>query len=410
MLIGGLVLGDQQPLSRLLGRPVPVFLGRISYGTYLWHWPVIVALTTLFDTSPATIAIFALAIGTGLAALSYEVLEMPIRKSKVLNRFTWTVAIAGVAASALVAVAVVPTMLEDDRKPAINSELTGPSGGTGLAGDKASEPIPDGIDFEEARASTGSQHWCPVDDPQACVVREGDGPHVLFIGDSQAMSLTPMFEKLAEEHDLTLSFNVYAGCPWQEGLQNAKISGQAAESCESARVGWYDDALRELDPDVVVLLDRPRDDEEEWGTEVSRRDGKDQPLEQAVFETTNETLEKIDAVAGRTVVIQRLVMPETFDPTDCLASQDTLGDCAVPVPTGSSPSDGFAEAAAAQSESILTVNLNDAFCPTAPVCLPMMGDTVVWRDDHHYTADYALERRDQVWKALEEAGAFDAAD
>ena len=115
-------------------------------------------------------------------------------------------------------------------------------------------------------------------------------------------------------------------------------------------------------------------------------------------------------MAGRTVVIQRLVMPETFDPTDCLASQDTLGDCAVPVPTGSSPSDGFAEAAAAQSESIVTVNLNDAFCPTAPVCLPMMGDTVVWRDDHHYTADYALERRNQVWKALEEAGAFDAAD
>ena len=223
MLIAGLVLGDQQPLSRLLARPVPVFLGRISYGTYLWHWPVIVALTTLFDTSPAIIAIFALAIGTGLAALSYEVLEMPIRKSKLLNRFTWTVAIAGVAASALVAVAVVPTMLEDDRKPAINSELTGPAGGTGLAGDKASEPIPDGIDFEEARASTGNQHWCAVDDPQACVVRKGDGPHVLFIGDSQAMSLTPMFEKLAEEHDLTLSFNVYAGCPWQEGLQNAKI-------------------------------------------------------------------------------------------------------------------------------------------------------------------------------------------
>ena len=110
-------------------------------------------------------------------------------------------------------------------------------------------------------------------------------------------------------------------------------------------------------------------------------------------------------MAGRTVVVERLVMPETFNPVDCLASQDTLGDCAVPVPTDSSPSDGYAAAAAAQSESILTVNLNDAFCPTAPVCLPMMGDTVVWRDDHHYTADYATQRRKAVWQALTDAGA-----
>jgi peptidoglycan/LPS O-acetylase OafA/YrhL len=406
MLIGGLMLGDQQPLSRLLGRPVPVFLGRISYGTYLWHWPVIAALTTLFDTSPAIIAIFALALGTGLAALSYEVLEMPIRKSKLLNRFSWTVALVGVGVSALVAVTLVPNLLEQDRKPALSSELTGPST-AGLGGGAASKPIPQDIDWHKVRTSYGASHWCKADDGPACTVRTGDGPHVLFIGDSQAVTLVPMFKKLANEHDLTLSLDVLSGCPWQEGLQNAKQEGGSAENCTKARVDWYDDALAEIDPDVVILLDRPRDDPELWSDLVSRRDGKDQPLAQAVFETTRDTLDKISAVADKTVVIQRLVMPETFNPTDCLATQTRIGDCAVPVPSDPSPSDGYFAAAAAQSPSILAVNLTPAFCPTAPVCLPIMRNKVVWRDDHHYTSDYAMARRAAVWKVLTDSGAFD---
>ena len=40
-------------------------------------------------------------------------------------------------------------------------------------------------------------------DPEACTVAEGSGPHVLLLGDSQAQSLVPMFERLAEEQDLT---------------------------------------------------------------------------------------------------------------------------------------------------------------------------------------------------------------
>ena len=44
-------------------------------------------------------------------------------------------------------------------------------------------------------------------------------------------------------------------------------------------------------------------------------------------------------------------MPETFDPNDCLASQRTIGDCSVPVPSTPSASDGYAQAAAARSDS-----------------------------------------------------------
>ena len=404
LLIGGLVLAPAQPVSRALSRPVPVFLGRISYGTYLWHWPVIIALTTLLDASPWAVAGFAIAVSTGLAALSYQVVEMPIRKAPSLNRFGWGTAVVGVTASAVLAVSVVPSILENDRKPQL-SEATYSSPGT-AAGEGADEAVPSRIDWKAAADDRGEEHTCAADRPDDCIVERGSGPHVLFIGDSQAMSFVPMFRRMAAEHDLTLSLNVASGCPWQEGLSNDKQASDTAAACESARVGWYDKALPKLDPDVVVLLDRPRDDEKDWGELIKRRDGRAQPLDRAVYETTQETLDKVSAVAGKTVVIQRLVMPEDFDPLDCLASSATIGQCAVAVPNQPSSSDGFYAAAAAQSDDIVAVNLNDAFCTTAPVCQPMDGDQVVWRDDHHYTASYVEARREGVWKAFQDAGVF----
>jgi hypothetical protein len=405
LLIGGLTVAPGQPVARVLSLPVPVFLGRISYGTYLWHWPVIIALTTLFETEPWIIAVFALGLSTGLAALSYEVLEMPVRRARALDRVHWRTALVGLGVSALLAVTIVPGVLEAERRPQLSSAFGDRQ--ASLAGAAGRRPVPTGVDWEEQRTDVGASHWCTPDDASGCTVVEGDGPHVLFVGDSQGVTLVPMFEQLAREHDLTLSVNVLAGCSWREGLTNSKLSPAAAEKCDRARIGWYDEALPELDPDVVVLLDRPRDDPAEWEDTVARRDGQEQPLRRAVFETTNDSLEQITAVADRTVLIERLIMPETFSPTDCLASSETIGQCAVPVPTIPSASDGYFAAAAAQSPSVLSVSLNDVFCPDAPVCLPVVDGHVVWRDNHHYTAAYATARRAGVWQVLTEAGAFD---
>ena len=192
--------------------------------------------------------------------------------------------------------------------------------------------MPGGIDWKQVAADRGEQHTCAADQPDKCIVQRGSGPHVLFVGDSQAMSFVPMFERMAEDHDLTLSVNVSSGCPWQEGLSNDKQGESGAKTCKAARVGWYDKALPVLDPDLVVLLDRPRDDEETWGKLIERRDGKKQPLDKAVFETTRDTLRKVTAVADKVAVVQRLVMPEDFNPLDCLASSSTVGQCSVPVP------------------------------------------------------------------------------
>jgi hypothetical protein len=100
------------------------------------------------------------------------------------------------------------------------------------------------------------------------------------------------------------------------------------------------------------------------------------------------------------VLVERMIMPETFDPDECLTSASEPSACAVPVPLGTSPTDAFYIAAAAEDPALHTVDLNPAFCPGAPVCQPVVGGEIVWRDDHHVTAQYAVSRRDQVWKLL----------
>ena len=395
-----------EPGRALLSQPVLVFLGKISYGTYLWHWPVILALQEVLTTSPRVIAVLTVALSTGLAALSYEVLEKPIRTAPSLDRLRWAPAVAGVVISALVAVTVVPSLLGLDRRPALAASTDRPDN----VPTQRPISLPDDVDWEAVVADRGGAGSCAADDPEGCIVHEGSGPHVLLLGDSQAQSLVPMFETLAEEHDLTLSLNVVPGCMWQEDLYNTKLLQQGQEDCEEARVGWYDEALPALDPDVVVVMVRPRDDEAEWGGVVRRRDGVDQSLDRMTLQASRATLRTLERLVPRTVFVNRIVMPETFDPADCLTSSPDPNDCVVPVPVGGTESDGFAQTEATRSSKVDVLDLNPAFCPDAPVCLPVVGDEIVWRDDHHVTATYATSRREAVWRLLNETGGFEAAD
>jgi peptidoglycan/LPS O-acetylase OafA/YrhL len=401
LAISGLVLDGSTRPARVLGRPVPVFLGRISYGTYLWHWPVILVATTVLDVSPAVVAVLALAVATGLAAASYEVLEMPIRRSKHLDRIRWYPALVGVTVSALVAATVVPWALQMNRRPALvaNDSVQRPA----VAGARSSARVPAGIDWTAVRHDIGKEGSCDADTVEACTVVKGSGPHVLLIGDSQAEMLVPMFEQIAKDHGLTLSLNVRAGCLWQEGLTNLKASPEGQQQCEDARVGWYDEVLPKLRPDVVIILDRPRDDPDEWQDVVQRRDGKQQSLETKTIEASRDTLRRITEVVPTTLLVERLVMPETFDPAECLSTVERANRCAVPVPMDVSPSDGYYVTAAAGSRRVATLNLNPAFCPSAPVCAPVVDGDVVWRDDHHVTARYGVARREQVWRILKDA-------
>src|SRR5262245_11466600 len=108
-LVAGVVLDAGQPVARLLSTRLPVGIGRISYGLYLWHWPVYLALDGE-RTGLHGYVLAALRVGvTGvLAAASFVLIERPAQRLRVRPRRVLPAAAAGVAAVVAIAAWTAP--------------------------------------------------------------------------------------------------------------------------------------------------------------------------------------------------------------------------------------------------------------------------------------------------------------
>jgi peptidoglycan/LPS O-acetylase OafA/YrhL len=90
--------GSGSLASWILGIWPMRMVGRISYGWYLWHWPVLVLVQQSLEVwLPMSTRLWCIAASFALAILSYVLVEQPVRTSKPLLRrpaFTMTLAAA----------------------------------------------------------------------------------------------------------------------------------------------------------------------------------------------------------------------------------------------------------------------------------------------------------------------------
>ncbi|MDF1602641.1 acyltransferase family protein [Nocardioides sp. YIM 152315] len=408
-LILGLMGSDDGLLARALARPTPAYLGKISYGTYLWHWPVIILFGELMDLDPLALVGFAGVVATALAALSYAVLEMPIRRAPLLQPITWPTVAVGVALSVLVAVTVVPDLLRSEHRPALASA------GAAVTGSAANRegPVPSDVDWEEYVEDRGADDTaCTLNDADNCVIVDGDGPHVMLVGDSHARMIAPTLAKLARLHGFKLSVSLQEGCPWQLGVYNAFDSRSAQRRCAEIREETFDDVIPNTDVDLVILSQIARDTDA-WRDHLLSVDKvPGETLEQRLVRTIDDTLTAVHGAGARALIIDSMLgVPWDQDPPlDCLASATDLAQCRVPVPIESPPTDGFYQAAAATDPGVFTVNVNPIMCPAAPVCDPMTGEVPVWKDRKHYAPKALDLHRDEIWQAMLDSGALDGFD
>ena len=284
--------------------------------------------------------------------------------------------------------------------------MGGPSSGNRTTAvsqaDWADDPVPAGLDLVAALGDVPRRALpCTSDDLEACVEATGDGPRVLLVGDSQAAMFVTALRSLAHDHDFTLMTDIRRGCAWAAGL---------VPRCQEEQDDFYRDLLPELDVDVVIAVSLSRA-EPRWQLDLASPDRPaGETLAQLHLRKSAATVELVHAAGAKMIIVEALLGTNGYsrngpDPLDCLARADTLGECAVVPPIDKPFTDGILESiAVASPDDTATVDLNPVLCPDYPVCRPVIGRTVVWKDHDHVTGTFLDEQRAGIWSRLVTTG------
>jgi peptidoglycan/LPS O-acetylase OafA/YrhL len=390
-------------LQRVLSLEPMVYLGKISYGIYLWHWIVILVLVRFFHPSTTTTVAVTALLATSLASLSFHMLERPIRLSAVLNRHRLPVIAAGLTISVLGAVVVIPAITNP------STASSGVAGGGGATSGLA--VVPAGLDWQAIKSSFPKPSDCYAEPATACTLVHGTGPHVFLMGDSNAEMLIPTFEAIARQQGLTFSASVHLACPWQRDLYARPLVAEAQRlaACERAKNDTYDRVIPALNPDVVVVANQGY----EQSGYASHYLGPDQraidnrsPEFDAWFErATSESVDQLRE-GGRKVVLLEPAprAPETLDTLDCLSKATVLAECRYVADVEPTAVESFYRNLDRADDHVWSIDLDHLVCPYLPICDPIVNRQVVTTDGAHLTREFATTLAGPVAAALRSNG------
>jgi peptidoglycan/LPS O-acetylase OafA/YrhL len=411
-LLAALELRSAGVVGRALSVGPLIYLGQISYATYLWHYPVIVTIRRFAEIPPVHLAVVATLLSMSIAALSLKLLELPIRTSRWLSRprLTKVVVATGLAASVLVGVAL-PVALRSDRRPDVRTAQAA-QGGAALAADGPRIDVT-GLDLDLASAlPTGSPAGgrSPADnsctrvplDQCIAVAGSGNGKKVLLMGDSHAGMLLPAMRSIARSNDLTLAMASATGCPWQQGLV---FTNSNQEQCLQYKQAWYDTVIPQFDPDVIVFVSRATDHADGSAYSVQSVDAGLDGLDQGelMVRTASDTLIQL-ARAGRQFVLIEPLPVSPVNSLGCLSGAEFADECSFTAYTDPSPAETAYRDFADSVPGTHAIDMDPWACPRLPACDSVVDGTVVRKDHDHLTPRMAASLADRLDLALHDAG------
>ena len=369
-----------------------VELGRISYGTYLWHWPVIVVVGRLGDFTAVQMAAIAVVASSAMAALSATMVEQPLRRTGSLDRLPRLVVSWGLLVSLLMGLVLIRPIAELWDRPRA-TPAAAPEDGEALT------PLPDDFDEAAIRAEGFAVDLaCEPTTGEGCDLVRGDGPHVLLVGDSNALMLVEALTAVAEAEDLSLTVAVDPGCAWQAGYFYVSHPDKR-EHCEQIQRRVYEEVLDDLRPDVVIAVGV-----REWST-FSNPDFTDTEQERSLRSTTLDSVERMLDTGARVVVIEPLPRgTRNPHPLNCLGVATYQEECRF-----SSPAEPFwlevdLRSLDAAHDRLWSIDLDRLVCPALPSCEAMLDDVVVHWDDAHLTRRFARSLADPIAAELRSRG------
>lgn len=249
--VGGAVLvllatagGRGSPSVILTSRPL-VFLDKISYGLYLWHWPVLISFLSIKqrDTIGWKGAIVVLSITIALTLATRWVVE-PITRGALRRgpKVAFTLAVASIVCAALPATVIHTTQTNQTNDYA---HLDACAGAASLdlelpecadyGFNTTPYPTLDMLWMEDANRE---ECWSGYEETSlnVCALGNNNDPEkkILAVGDSHNNVWLDVYEEIARSHDWQIDAAARPGCQWIR--PEVPVLGQSDEGATGCRV------------------------------------------------------------------------------------------------------------------------------------------------------------------------------
>ncbi|WP_198663355.1 acyltransferase family protein [Jiangella endophytica] len=408
VIAGGAAAGRRGPLV-LLGIPLFVWIGGLSYSLYLWHWPLIVLATAQWGELRAWQGLLIVAFSFLPAWLAYKFVENPLRHARSMvrsPRFALSMGanltLAGIAAGLALALSM----------PQVSAPPANAQAAPGAAVLDAADPRsdPDGEPVDEADWITPDPLSAPEDVPPAydegcqvsiesaevvaCEYGDPDGDvTIALVGDSKALQWITALDTVGQQNGWRIVTYTKSTCSFTTATLST--SREVFQSCTD----WNEavtDQLRDDPPDLVL-------------TSQGRNRALSDPDDPGKGETVGPMVDGLKERWGQLVDagIAVAVLADTPQPGSdvysCVAENpDQLTECAFD--RGPAIEDSAAETQSRAVEEFgeaSWINLNNYICP-ADSCAPVIGNVLIYRQGSHLTVTYVNTLAPRLEAALEE--------
>jgi peptidoglycan/LPS O-acetylase OafA/YrhL len=368
-LIAAVELAPSGRLARTFSVPVAVGLGRISYGVYLWHWPVTVAVQVTPERGEIATQALRTALTLGAALASFLLVERPLLRGRWLGRSPRRVlAVAGVTLVAVAGAALPATAL------------------------------PGGI---AAQLATSSDHPCPgerVDLLNACqrpdaVARAGTPhPRLVLLGDSTARALAPGLDAWA-----TQTATSWVQAAWQRctptGLtvvpNDLTAPDQPSTVCAQQARTVISQTLQQYQPALVLVSEFWSHHQPLLVDGQLLRPGTPEHTA-ALREQYLQLVDEVAATGGRVVFVE---LPPGGDSLGSVLAPDRpAGSARPPVPGNDLVPAWNAllrDVAASRPRDASVISVTDLVCPGG--CPALLDGVLVRTDGVHYSTTFSQQ-------------------
>jgi hypothetical protein len=232
------------PVRWLCSIPVLIGLGRISYGVYIFHWPVFIWLNRArTGLDPLLLTVVRMTVTIGLAVVTYVLVEQPIRQRRFVKgrRTRW------VAVPAAMSVAALGALVVGSAAPPLAANFAPESSQASVLREARSRedqasPETRPVASRTKESSPGRTATRPVE-------------RIMIVGDSVALTLGRGIERWGAQNGIAVLNYGVIGCPLLVGVDVRGYWGTStrdADMCQT-RTTWPK-YLAEFEPDLVLAL------------------------------------------------------------------------------------------------------------------------------------------------------------